>query len=310
VNETDAKLIAAMKADRENVELNVANSLWARKGIEFKKSFLSQNKRFYDAEVRTLDFDDPSSPGIINAWVAGKTKDKIREIIDSIDASAILYLINAIYFKGAWTVEFDPKFTREETFHGASGEKSIRMMRRSGKFSYREGDDGQAVRLPYGDGQIAMYVFLPGKDSSLAEFHSRLTAESWKSWRGEFMEREGRLGLPRFSIEYETRLRKPLNELGMGVAFDRARADFSGMLNAPAGPKAYIHDVLHKTFCEVNEKGTEAAAVAGVEVRVASFVQPQERFEMICDRPFFFAIADEETGLILFMGSLLNPAIS
>jgi serine protease inhibitor len=309
VNAADSKLMAAMKAEKRDVELSVANSLWARKGIEFKKPFLARNERFYDADVRTLNFDDPSSPGVINAWVAGKTKDKIREIVDRIDASAILYLINAIYFKGSWAMEFDPKFTRDQAFHAASGEKRTRMMHRSGKFSYRESNDGQAVRLPYGDGQIAMYVFLPARTSSLAKFQANLTAEAWKRWQGEFTKREGHLALPRFTIEYQTKLGGPLTELGMGVAFDRARADFSGMINALAGTKACIHDVIHKTFCEVNEEGTEAAAVTGVEVMVASF-KPVDRFEMICDRPFFFAIVDDETGLILFIGSLENPSIS
>jgi serine protease inhibitor len=134
VNAADSKLMAAMKAEKRDVELSVANSLWARKGIEFKKPFLARNERFYDADVRTLNFDDPSSPGVINAWVAGKTKDKIREIVDRIDASAILYLINAIYFKGSWAMEFDPKFTRDQAFHAASGEKRTRMMHRSGNF--------------------------------------------------------------------------------------------------------------------------------------------------------------------------------
>jgi serpin B len=310
VNAAESTLISAMEAKRKNVELNVANLLWGRKGIEFKESFLARNKRSYGAEVRTLDFENPSSPKVINAWVAGKTRDKIREIVDSIDSSSILYLINAIYFKGSWAVKFDPKSTREEIFHGASGEEKVWMMYRSGKFSYQEGNDRQAVRLPYGDGKIAMYVFLPAKDSSLAEFHSKLTAESWKVWLGRFTKREGFLGLPRFSVEYETRLRKPLTELGMGVAFDPARADFTNMLIAPPGMKAYIHDVIHKTFCEVNEEGTEAAAATGVEARLTSFAEPPKPFKMICDRPFFFAIVDDETGLILFMGSLVNPSIS
>jgi serine protease inhibitor len=310
VNEADARLISGMEAERKDVELNVANSLWARKGIEFKESFLARNKRFYRAEVRTLDFENPSSPKVINGWVAAKTRDKIREIVDRLDPLSILYLINAIYFKGAWAVEFDPKSTREETFHGASGGKKIRMMYRSGEFSYREDKDGQAIRLPYGDGQIAMYIFLPARDSTLAEFYSKLTAMSWKRWLEEFAKREGSLGLPRFTIQYETRLRQPLTELGMGVAFDRTRADFSNMLTTPPGIRAYIHDVIHKTFCEVNEEGTEAAAVTGVEVRVTSVAKPPKRFEMICDRPFFFAIVDDETGLILFMGSFVNPSSS
>ncbi len=308
VNAVDSALIAGMNAEMKNVELDVANSLWARKGISFKKPFLSRNERFYGAEIRTLDFGSAAAPGVINAWVSEKTKEKIREIVDSIDPSAILFLVNAIYFKGGWTNEFDAKLTEEETFHAAAGETPIRMMRRSAKFSYREGDDFQAVRLPYGDERIAMYVFLPSPGSNLDEFHAKLTAENWKIWMGQFAKRDGDLGLPRFKIEYDTRLRRQLSDLGMRIAFDGARADFGGMLDAPAGTNAYIHDVIHKTFCEVNEEGTEAAAVTGVEMRLTSAAEPMKRFEMICDRPFFFAIVDGETGLILFMGSLRNPS--
>ncbi len=307
VNAADSALIAGMNAPMKNVELAVTNSLWGRKGVDFEQTFLERNRRYYGAEVRALDFGDPKSPGVINAWVADKTKDKIRDVVDRIDPSAVLFLINAIYFKGAWSVEFDEKLTTDEIFRGAAGEARVSMMNRSGKFAYLAGDGFQAARLPYGDERMGMYVFLPDEGSSLEEFHAKLSAESWKTWMDGFMQREGRVGLPRFTIEYETKLRGALSELGMGIAFDGAAADFSGILSL-AGANAYIHDVIHKTFCEVNEKGTEAAAVTSVEIRVTSVMEPPKRFEMICDRPFFFAIVDSETGLVLFMGSLANPS--
>jgi serpin B len=307
VNAADSALIAGMNAPMKNVELAVANSLWGRKGIDFEKTFLERNKRYYGAEVRSLDFADPESPGVINAWVADKTKDKIRDVVDDIDPSVVLFLINAIYFKGAWAVEFDEELTEDAVFHGAAGGASVPMMRQSEKYAYLRGDGFQAARLPYGDGRIGMYVFLPDRESSLDEFHAKLDAETWTAWMGEFAQRDGNIGLPRFKIEYETKLRRTLSELGMGIAFDGAAADFSGILSLP-GANAYIHDVIHKTFCEVNEKGTEAAAVTSVEIRVTSAMEPPKRFEMICDRPFFFAIVDGETGLVLFMGSLANPS--
>jgi serpin B len=307
VNAADSALIAGMKAPIENVELAVANSLWGRQGVDFKKPFLERNKRSYGAELRSLDFANPESPGVINAWVAGNTKGKIRDIVDRIDPAAVLFLINAIYFKGAWETEFDESLTAEEVFHGAGGDVRAPMMKQSGKYSYLAGDGFQAARLPYGDGRIGMYVFLPDEASNLAEFHAKLSAETWKGWMEGFTKRDGRIALPRFTIEYKAKLRRALSELGMGIAFDGAAADFSGMLSVP-GVNAYIHDVIHKTFCEVNEKGTEAAAVTSVEIRVTSVMEPPKRFEMVCDRPFFFAIVDGETGLILFMGSLANPS--
>lgn len=307
VNAADSALIAVMNAPMKQVELSVANSLWGREGVAFKKPFLERNTRYYGAEVRSLDFGSPESPGVINAWVAEKTKDKIRDVVDNIDPSAVLFLINAIYFKGAWTAEFDEKLTADEVFRGAGGETLVPMMHQSGKYAYLRRDGFQAARLPYGDGRIGMYVFLPDRESSLDEFHAKLDAEAWREWMDGFASRDGNIGIPRFKIEYETKLRRALSELDMGIAFDGASADFTGILSMP-GANAYIHDVIHKTFCEVNEKGTEAAAVTSVEIRVTSAMEPPKRFEMICDRPFFFAIVDGETGLVLFMGSLANPS--
>lgn len=306
VNAADSALIAGMNAGMKDVELAVANSLWGRKGVKFEKDFLARNERCYGAEIRSLDFASIESPGVINAWVAEKTKDKIREVVDSIDPFSTLFLINAIYFKGAWKREFDESLTADEIFHGVSGDRRVPMMRQSGKYAYLEGDGFQAARLPYGDGRVGMYVFLPDAQSSLAGLHAKLSPQSWTAWMGSFSNRDGDISLPRFAIEYETKLKGALTDLGMGIAFDGSLADFSGMLALP-GANAYVHDVIHKAFCEVNEKGTEAAAVTSVEIRVTAVMEPMNRFTMTCDRPFLFAIVDGETGLVLFMGSLADP---
>lgn len=307
INRTDSVLIARMNEPIEQIELSVANSLWARRGIDFKKDFLERNKRFYGAEVRPIDFDAPGAPGQINAWVAEKTRDKITEIVDEIDSSSILFLINAIYFKGAWTEEFDAKLTRDADFHLAEGMTERRaMMDRRGTYLYLRGEGFQAASLPYGDGRMSMYVFLPDDRAGLGAFIDSLTSKSWDAWMSGFAAKKGRVVLPRFTIEFKASLKRSLSKLGMGNAFDGALANFSGMLRTD-GANAYIHDVLHKTYIDVNEEGTEAAAVTSVEIRLTSVMEPEEPFEMICDHPFFFAIRDNETGLILFMGSLVNP---
>lgn len=308
INAADSVIIASTVKGTEKVELDIANSLWARKGIKFKKSFIERNKRFYGAEIRELDFVLPDCASIINNWVSQKTRGKIAKIVDRVDSDSILFLINAIYFKGAWMEAFDVSATEETTFHSPSGDKKVRMMNRSGKFSYFRGEGFQAARLPYGNGKIAMYIFLPDEGSNLDEFHNRLSAQKWNEWMASFSEKQGHLGLPRFKMEYRVELKKHLSNLGMAVAFDPSKADFSEMLDAPRGTNAYIYDVIHKSFCEVNEEGTEAAAATSVEMRLTSAMEPMDRFEMICDRPFFFAIADDETGLVLFMGSLVDPS--
>jgi len=284
------------------VKLSVANSLWARRGVTFKEDFLRRNKRYYGADIRTL-----STAAAINDWVAEKTNNKITEIVDAIDPGTIMFLINAIYFKGTWQKEFDKNLTLEGPFHLANGATSPRpMMRQSGRYDYLEGEGFQAVRLPYGDGRIGMYIFLPSGDSSLERFHEGLTADKLNAWIGHLMPRAGTIHLPRFKLEYEATLNQSLSTLGMAVAFERDRANFTQMFES-AGAKAYIHKVKHKTFVEVNEEGTEAAAVTSVEMRVTSVAVEEPPFEMIVDRPFFLAIVDGKTGLILFMGSIVNP---
>ena len=302
VNRADSTLINRMNDTIRAVKLSVANSLWARESVTFKEEFLQRNKHYYGADIRTLD-----SPTTINDWVAEKTNHKILKIVDQIDGSAILFLINAIYFKGTWTKEFDKNLTQEEPFHLADGTTSPRpMMRQSGTYAYLEGDAFQAVRLPYGNGRIGMYVFLPARGSSLERFHEGLTSEKLNAWIGELAQRSGTVGLPRFRLEYEAILNQSLCALGMAVAFDEGRANFTQMFEA-AGANVHIHEVKHKTFVEVNEEGTEAAAVTSVEMRVTSVMEEERPFEMIVDRPFFLAIVDRETGLILFMGAIVNP---
>jgi serine protease inhibitor len=307
VNVADSTLISAMNDTLAGIRLSIANSLWAREGIAFNESFLRRNARYYGAEIQSLDFSSPRASEKINGWVAEKTNNRITKIVDGIDGSAILFLINAIYFKGSWTVEFDKSMTRERAFHLLDGgEKSHPMMERSDRFAYFKGDEFQAVRLPYGDGRIGMYVFLPDGGSSLERFHAELSSDAWNAWMRRFESRRGRVVLPRFKLQYEAKLKRALSALGMGIAFDGGRANFTGMVKA-AGANAYIHDVAHKTFVDVNEEGTEAAAVTSVEMRVTSALPAEKPFEMIVDRPFFVAIVDGETGLILFAGSIVNP---
>ena len=307
VNRTDSILIARMNEPIKRVQLSAANSLWARRGIDFKKEFLERNKRFYGAEVQSIDFDAPGAAGRINAWVSGKTKDKITKIVEQIDPSSILFIVNAIYFKGAWTREFDTKLTRDDPFYPPGGGVEKRqMMNQSGEYPYFKGNGFQAASLPYGDGRTSMYVFLPDDRAGLDAFNDSLTAESWEAWMSGFAEKRGHIVLPRFTVEFTASLKRSLSELGMGDAFDGTRANFRGMVEA-TGANAFIHDVLHKTFIAVNEEGTEAAAVTSVEIRLTSVMEPEKPFEMICDHPFFFAIRDNETGLILFMGSIVNP---
>lgn len=310
INAMFTDLMALLEEPDSAVELSIANSLWARKGMPFKEDFLQRNEKHYRAKVSDLDFNSSQAADIINHWVDDQTRGKIDGIVTPpIDPTTILFLINAIYFKGAWTDEFDDALTEDQEFHLLDGStKQHPRMHQSGDYRYLHTEQFQAVSLPYGNERLSMYVFLPSSDLSLREFQGTLTATNWSRWMSEFRMMEGDIGLPRFRLEFETSLNDALTALGMGVAFDSDNADFSAMFPVSADANVYISNVKHKTFVEVNEQGTEAAAVTSVEVRLAEAApDPPQRFTMIVDRPFFFAIRDDRTGTVLFMGSIVEP---
>jgi serpin B len=306
LNQSSAALIESLRALGPQVTLAIANSLWAAQDLVFDQEFLRRNQEFYGAEVATLDFGDPNATAAINGWVERSTGGKIAKIVDRIDRSAILFLINAIYFKGSWAKPFDPRRTRELPFTLLDGrQKQHPLMAQTGKFDYYAGQGFQAVSLPYGTGRTSMYIFLPEQRSSLRAFRRELGRKSWDAWIRHFRQAEGTVVIPRFKLAYEATLNDPLKALGMGVAFDSRRADFSAMV-ADRKPNVSIDEVKHKTFVEVNEEGTEAAAVTSIGMVLTSMM-PQRSFSMVVDRPFFCAIRDSQTGALLFMGSIVDP---
>ena len=307
INQSYAGLMAELEGEIDQVLLDIANSLWARRGLEFKRSFLERTRTSFGAEFRTLDFSEPSARDEINGWVSDKTNGMIDELVDSIPQDAILYLINAIYFKGAWQEAFDPDQTRETDFSlSAERTKKVMMMHRSDQFRYLDGEGFDAVAIPYGDGRISIYLFLPERGSDLSAFHSSLDSKRWEGWMKSFIKRRGTVGLPRFKARYRSLLNEPLAALGMVRAFSDDKAQFGDMIESPIG-NASISRVIHEAVIEVNEEGTEAAAATSVEIKLTSVRIEQEPFSLICDRPFFFAIRDDQTGALLFMGSISDP---
>ena len=306
-NKGFAELMKLLESPDPKVQLKIANSLWARQNFPFKPDFIERNKTNFRAEVTTLDFGSPSAPSTINSWVKDKTSGKIEKIVEQIDPAAVLFLVNAIYFKGSWTSKFKPELTKDAPFNRTVGGQSrVKMMSSTGKYRYLETEKLQAIGLPYGgNGRVSMYVVLPKSNSSLAELHRELKADSWENWMSSFKRLDGEIQLPRFKLEFEETLNDALKAIGMAVAFDDGRADFSAMTSSRE--RAYLSKVKHKTFVEVNEEGTEAAAVTSAEIQVTSAIQQREPFKMVVDRPFFVAIRDNLTGALLFMGSINDP---
>lgn len=291
------------------ITLTIANSLWLREGFPFRKEFVKRNEKHFGAGVYRLETEKK-----INGWVNEKTEGMIPSIIDSVDPDDIAILVNAIYFKGEWTVEFDEGLTEERPFHSPKGKKMVSMMIRSGELDCQENELFQAVKLSYGKGESedgpagggsSMYVLLPAGENTLADLTAKLTPESWKTWTTALSQRDGTIELPRFKAEYFSKLNGTLSGMGMKEAFKRS-ADFTRLCECSPGD-VYISDVFHKAVVEVNEKGTEAAAATAIKMKLTSAMPVEEPFHMVVDRPFLMAIVDDDTGLILFIGAISDP---
>ena len=308
LNKNNLALLYYLTSADPELTLNIANSIWMLEDFKFSEAFVATVKNDYQAEAKKLDFADPKSADVINKWVNDKTRGTIDQIVTPpIDSQTIMFLINAVYFKGSWTSPFETELTSEQAFNLVDGQTvTVPTMYQSGSFDYLKSSGFQALRLPYGeDEQMAMVLFLPDQNTSLSEFQNQLNQDNWSNWQAHFEAKAGTLLLPKFTMEYEKSLNQVLAELGMGIAFEPGKADFSG-LAAAAADDIYISNVKHKTFIEVDETGTEAAAVTSVEVGTTSM--PAYDFELNFDRPFFYAIEDSETGAIVFMGAVLDPS--
>ena len=305
INETFQNLIEMLVELDPEVQLQIANSIWSRQGFFVEPDFINVNQTYFDAEVQSLDFSQQSAVDIINAWVDTNTNGKIEEIVDVIEPFVVMILINAIYFNADWKYQFDPDLTSNDIFNKSDGtQSSCRMMKQENNFHYLETTEFQAVDLPYGNGQFSMTLFLPKNPNELNTLIETMGVTQWETLLGLFSTRTGTLHMPKFKLVYEIELTDVLTALGMGIAFDTAYANFTRI--NPAG-NLFISKVLHKSYVEVDEEGTEAAAVTSVEI---SFTSINENFTMRLDRPFFFVIRENHSDTILFMGKINEPLTS
>ncbi len=302
VNQSYEHLIELLTSLDPKVKFQIANSIWYRQEYTFEEEFLNLCTKYFDALVRGLDFDDPNAAKTINEWVDENTNGKIKEIVSyPIDPLTVMFLINAIYFKGTWTYQFEKDQTRDDWFNLPDGSrKACKMMKQEATFRYLADADFQAIDLPYGDGDFSMTVFLPNPKKDIDSLIAEFDHENLNHWINNFSERELTLQLPKFTLEYELALNNVLKSLGMAIAFDPFQADFTKMYEGPEN--AYISKVKHKTFVKVDEEGTEAAAVTSVEIRVTSV-----GLQMRVDRPFVFMIRENVSQTILFIGKIVDP---
>lgn len=300
INENYKSLIELLVSLDPKVKFQIANSIWYRDDMIFEQSFIDQNKKYFDALVSSLDFNSPNAKNIINAWVDEQTNGKIKEIVEKINRNDVMFLINAIYFKGIWKYQFDEKQTSDALFTLPDNSQiPCKMMVQSGEFQYFANENFQAIDLPYGDELFSMVLLLPKPSVNIDSLIMEFDQNNWNQWISLFQKQSGAIFLPRFKLSYKLKMNDVLIALGMGVAFSD-EADFTRMYK-PGG--LFISEVNHKTFVEVNEEGTEAAAVTSVVISRTSI----SGFIMQVDRPFIVAIRENHSGTILFIGKIVNP---
>jgi serpin B len=305
INTCSAQLSKSLIPTDTCAELNIANSLWLNQQFRLKDEFKAECEHNYSSSSFVRDFASRSTVNEINKWVADKTKGKITSIIDKLTSGDLLVLLNAIYFYGKWSTPFDRKSTAEKPFHLLDGtEKQYPRMSQLRVFEYHENPEYQVVSIPYGK-QFSICIFLPRENDGLPQLLEELKEATWIQQLSQLKEQYGRIELPRFKIDYSIHLNEALISLGMGIAFN-SDANFSRMTDSPA----FISNVFHKTYIEVNEQGTKAAASTSIHMTYttsAYYEPPTIKFNMIIDHPFFCAIKENTTGLIIFAGSIFDP---
>jgi serpin B len=308
VNESYKDLMDQMLNLDEKVDFSIANSIWYRQGFEVLSDFIQTNERYFDAAVREVSFSDPATLDLINGWIEEKTNNKIQDMLDFIPGNAIMYLINAIYFNATWKYEFD----KSENYHGDfqlddGNIQEVEYMRISGNFQYSSNEDFTAVELPYGDSAFSMVVMLPSYTNSMADLVSVLDMAKWDLWFESSRFTGVQIDLPKFKYEFKSLLNGPLTELGLDEAFT-PEADFSRIT---PDTDIWISRVIHQTFIDVQEEGTEAAAATIVEmVERSSAGGAGSPIPFKADRPFLYLIKENSTGAIVFMGKVGKPEYS
>ena len=291
---------ALLRADPKTT-IGIANSIWYHQGATVKAPFIEANRTYYDAEVQALNFSSPSATATINGWCARKTNNKIKEIVKRVDPTTFMYLINAVYFKGTWTTRFEKKNTRSGDFRRADGStQTVQMMNLMDTFRCASGDVCDYLEMDYGNHAFSMVIMLPKDGKTTQDVIATMDGKKWADAIQSLTQKEIHVLLPRFKAECEYPMHEHiLPDMGMKLPFNSMLADLSGIADISAFGRLFISSVIHKTFVQVDEEGTEAAAVTSIDI-----VGSNESSFFIVDRPFLFVIREKSTGVILFIGEI------
>lgn len=299
-NEIYKDLIDNLPNSDPKVTNTIANSVWYRNTFSVEKSFLDVLKASFNAQTYAEDFNNSATVGKINTWASDNTNGKIKKVIEQIEPAHVMFLMNALYFKGDWKIPFKTENTHDADFAGTTGTKSVKMMSMQEKVKYAKRSNYQALELAYGGGNYVMTILLPDEKTPVGNIINTMSSSEWKSLNSSLAEQKVIIGLPKFTVEYETNLNNVLGKMGMPTMFSDA-ADLS-KISPPAG-KLKVGFVKQNTFVAIDEKGTEAAAVTTIGIELTSApILP----EFICNRPFAFFISEKQSNTILFAGKIVN----
>jgi len=301
INDYYRIMLSTLPSIDPTTKLSIANSLWFRTGLEVKPDFLKVNSDYFNAYIKQMDFSQAWALDTINNWCAKKTNNLIKNPLDKISPDAVMYLVNAIYFKGIWRKHFETKNTQEANFTNEFGNQvKVNMMYQKDTFNFVQDDNAQYLDMPYGNNAFCMTVILPNDGKTIDNVLNYLTTDSWNNTIKYSQTKVVEVYFPRFKTQNKFLLNDPLKNMGMNLAFTD-NADFTNIANAPLK----ITRVLHDTYLEVTEEGTEAAAVTIVEVGITSVLNaPIPVFRV--NKPFLFVIREKSTGVILFIGKMGN----
>ncbi|CAN5886189.1 serpin family protein [soil metagenome] len=303
INSAYRGLIAQLRARDPKVEFTLANSIWYRQEFQVKQPFLLAGRDHFDAHIAAIDFNSAAAPRTISQWAENRTGGRIKDLVESIDPLDMMFLVNAVYFKAPWTHPFQVPATMPRPFVRANGSSvDVPTMLLDRALPHLMNDEVQIVELPYADGAFSMVLLAPPRGTSLDGLVARLTPQLWTQWLDALAAERIMLMMPKFRFDYGVELKPSLSDLGMGVAFRSREADFTRIADRD---DLHISAVQHKTFIDVHELGTEAAAATSVTASVTS-MPPELNF----DRPFIFAIRERSTGTLLFIGRIGDPSAS
>jgi serpin B len=304
INEAYKSLVGQLLKVDPKVQLALANAIFYRNGFDVKQPFLATMSDDYKANVKALDFAAPSALSTINKWASDNTKGKIPEVLNQISEDAVMFIMNALYFNGDWSYQFDKSMTQELPFHpdGGTTVNVPTMMSEVGS-KLAGGNGFRAIEMPYGQTNFTMVVIVP--DESLSALYPSFTHQVWDKLCSDLDERQEfgktNVTMPKFKFSYEKYLNNQLKSMGMIDAFSSTDADLSGISNS----QIFVSFVKQNTFVEVDEKGTEAAAVTTIGINLTSAGPHSSQFNI--DKSFIFAIRERTTNTLLFIGQVINP---